>query len=148
MYFPLPVNKKKYVSSSKNLKNVNTWLSWWLHQMTTKGTFVNFFIKTYSVLLIQQIYKIWDAACFFTPSLIRLAALRFSKKPSAGRVKALSKQHFQRNLSFREIIFRVRLQLIFVFSNILDADLVLLYFSCLWKTNMASSQKYQDLLHY
>ena len=40
----------------KNLKNVNTWLSWWRHQMMTKVTSVSFFIKAYSILSIQ--YKI------------------------------------------------------------------------------------------
>ena len=29
----------------KNLKNANTWLSWWRHQMMTKVTFVNFFYQ-------------------------------------------------------------------------------------------------------
>ena len=40
----------------QNLKNVNAWLSWWRHQMTTKVTFVIFFMKTYSILSVQ--YKI------------------------------------------------------------------------------------------
>ena len=57
----------------KILKRFNTWLSWWRHQMMIKVTFSKFFIKTYSILSIQYIYKVsckmdifWDTACFFT----------------------------------------------------------------------------------
>ena len=61
----------------------------------TKVTFVNFFIKTYSILPIQYMYKISckiDKNClryslFFHHGPTSPPSLRFSKKPSPGRVK-------------------------------------------------------------
>ena len=67
--------------------------------MMTKVTFVNFFIKTCSILSIQYMYKIsckmdrifWDTACLFTADLLApsLPPVRFWKNPSSGRVKIL-----------------------------------------------------------
>ena len=79
-------------SIPKNLENVNTWLSWWHHQMMTKVTFVKFFIKTYSILPIQYMYK---SSCKMDKDFLRYSmffhcrllghspALRLAKKPSS-----------------------------------------------------------------
>ena len=58
VYFADPVSILVFHQFLKSLKNVNTWLSWLRHQMMTKLTFVNIFIKTYSILSIQYMYKI------------------------------------------------------------------------------------------
>ena len=72
--------------------------------MMTKVTFVNFFIKTYSILSIQYMYKIsckmdknvLRYSMFFHRGSTSFPALRFSKKTSPSKVNQIKchKNHF------------------------------------------------------
>ena len=94
-----------HTSVTKNFKNVNTWLSWWRHQMMRKITFVNFFIKTYSILPIQYMYKI---SCKMYKYF-----LRYSMFFHTSITKILTRKCFQKQ-SFTKFL---RLTLVFMWNS-------------------------------